>query len=153
MFQLEQKGNILEGKISELENKNLYLEDNSRTGNIKLENSKRIPIWTRIKKTPNGCFATFSNQSTSTKMAIVSRYSASIVLIRRKTQNRDESLQSLFHTKIASKSFRWTTGCKALVTKCTKTSPTVLLKEEENKWTPSKLSAKRNKLVATFSKS
>lgn len=37
MSELEQKGNILEGKITELENKNLYLEAYSRRENINFE--------------------------------------------------------------------------------------------------------------------
>ena len=38
MTELEQKGNTLEGKITELETKNLYLEAYSRRENIKFEN-------------------------------------------------------------------------------------------------------------------
>lgn len=76
MSELEQKGNKLEGKITELENKNLYLEAYSRRENIKFENivEKRYPI-----------------QSSGTKMSDVSRYSKSTVLIRRKTNHRKVS--------------------------------------------------------------
>ena len=59
--ELERKGNILENKITELENKSLYLEAYSRRGNIKFKNSKRVP---------NGCFATFSNQSSGTEIVV-----------------------------------------------------------------------------------
>ena len=64
-------------KITKLENKNLHLEAYSRRGrgNTKLENSKRILIWTRIKKT--------RNQSLGADMPAASRYSSCIVLIRR----------------------------------------------------------------------
>ena len=43
MTELEQKGNTLEGKITELETKNLYLEAYSRRENIKLENIEEVP--------------------------------------------------------------------------------------------------------------
>ena len=43
MTELEQKGNILEGKITELENKHLYLEAYSRRENIKFENIEEVP--------------------------------------------------------------------------------------------------------------
>jgi len=43
MTKLEQKGIALEGKITELENKNLYLEAYSRRENIKFENILEIP--------------------------------------------------------------------------------------------------------------
>ena len=43
MTELEQKGNILVGKITELENKNLYLEAYSRRENIKFENIEETP--------------------------------------------------------------------------------------------------------------
>ena len=43
MTELEQKGTIVEGKITELENKNLYLEAYSRRENITFENIKEVP--------------------------------------------------------------------------------------------------------------
>ena len=43
MTELEKKQNILEGKITELENKNLYLEAYSRRENIKFENIEEVP--------------------------------------------------------------------------------------------------------------
>ena len=43
MSKLEQKRNILAGKITELENKNLYLEGYSRRENIKFENIEEVP--------------------------------------------------------------------------------------------------------------
>ena len=43
MTELEQKGNTLEGKIKELETKNLYLEAYSRRENIKFENIEEVP--------------------------------------------------------------------------------------------------------------
>ena len=43
MTELEQKGNILHVKITELENKNLYLEAYSRRENIKFENIEEVP--------------------------------------------------------------------------------------------------------------
>ena len=43
MTELEKKGNTLEGKITELETKNLYLEAYSRRENIKFENIKEVP--------------------------------------------------------------------------------------------------------------
>ena len=43
MTELEKKQNILEGKITELENKNLYLEAYYRRENIKFENIEEVP--------------------------------------------------------------------------------------------------------------
>ena len=43
MTELEQKGTIMESKITELENKNLYLEAYSRRENIKFENVEEVP--------------------------------------------------------------------------------------------------------------
>ena len=43
MTELEQKGNTLEGKITELETKNLYLEASSRRENIKSEDIEEVP--------------------------------------------------------------------------------------------------------------
>ena len=43
MTELEKKQNSLEGKITELENKNLYLEAYSRRENIKFENIEEVP--------------------------------------------------------------------------------------------------------------
>ena len=43
MTELEQKGNIFEGKITDLENDNLYLKAYSRRENIKFENIEGVP--------------------------------------------------------------------------------------------------------------
>ena len=51
MTELEQKGTALEGKITELENKNLYLEAYSRRENIKFENRTELELNTRQEDT------------------------------------------------------------------------------------------------------
>ena len=64
MTEMEQKGTILEGKITELENKNLYLEAIIPGAKIlNLKTSKRYQNSRSTMKTLNACFATQASQT------------------------------------------------------------------------------------------